>query len=345
VKYNRFGDTGLVVSRLAFGAMTFGDYDFNGFKANVDEAAARDMVARAIDAGINVFDTADMYSEGQSETLLGKALGKRRPDVVLSTKVFFRTDEAVLHAGLSRRHILDAVEASLRRLGTDFIDLLLLHNVDANTPLEETARALEDVQRQGKVRYAGHSNYAAWQSEKLSGIQRRLGFAPTAAAQVYYSLLGRDIEAEIVPQAQAAGLGLMIWGPLAGGFLSGKYTRDSEVDQGRRKTFDFPPIDKQKGFEVIDKLQQIGAAHDATPAEVSLAWVLTKPWVHTLLIGASRISQLESNLKTAGIQLTAEETAALDALTAPPVRYPQWIQFGEAGAQRAIAEGFKPGQG
>ena len=290
--------------------------------------------------------TADMYSDGQSETLLGKALGKRRPDVVLSTKVFFRSGEAVLHAGLSRRHVLDAVDASLRRLGTDFIDLLLLHNVDVNTPLEETARALDDVQRQGKVRYAGHSNYAAWQSEKLSGIQRQLGFAPTAAAQVYYSLLGRDIEAEIVPQAQAAGLGIMIWGPLAGGFLSGKYTRDSEAagGDGRRKTFDFPPIDKEKGFDVIDKLQEIGAAHEATPAEVSLAWVLSRPWVHTLLIGASRISQLESNLKVAEIQLTADEVAALDALTAPPVRYPQWIQFGEAGAQKAIAEGFKPGQ-
>lgn len=345
MRYNRFGNTGLIVSRLAFGAMTFGDYDFNGFKANVDEAAAREMVARALDAGINVFDTADMYSEGQSEVILGKVLGKRRPDVVLSTKCFFRSGEAVLYGGLSRRHVLDAVEASLRRLGTDFIDLLLLHNVDANTSLEETARALEDVQRQGKVRYVGHSNYAAWQSEKLSGIQRQLGFAPAAAAQVYYSLLGRDIEAEIVPQALSAGLGIMIWGPLAGGFLSGKYTRESEADQGRRKTFDFPPIDKEKGFDVVDKLREIGAAHDATPAEIALAWVLAKPWAHTLLIGASRLSQLESNLKVEEIDLTPDEMAALDALTTPPMRYPQWIQFGEAGAQKALAEGFRPGQG
>jgi aryl-alcohol dehydrogenase-like predicted oxidoreductase len=343
MQYNQFGNSGLVVSRMAFGAMTFGDYDFGGFKSNVGESEAREMVARALDAGINFFDTANMYAAGQSEEILGKALGQRRQDVVLVTKCFFRTAPAVVHGGLSRRHILDACEASLRRLGTDYIDLYLLHNYDFITPLEETARALDDLQRSGKVRYVGVSNFFDWQTEKLLGFQRQLGFAPLVASQIYYSLLGRDIEWEFVPHAQASGLGLMIWGPLAGGFLTGKYTREnSGGEEGRRKTFDFPPIDVEQGFEVIESLKAIAERHNATPAQVALAWVLAKPWAHTILIGASRMSQLESNLKAAELALGMAEIQQLDELTATPPPYPKWIQWGEQGAAQAIADGWQP---
>lgn len=343
MQYNQFGKSGLVVSRMAFGAMTFGDYDFRGFKSNVGEGAARDMVARSIDAGINLFDTADMYAAGQSEELLGKALGKRRHDVVIATKGFFRTAPPIVHGGLSRRHILDACEASLRRLGTDYIDLYLLHNYDFLTPLEETARALDDLQRAGKVRYTGECNFFGWQAERLIGIQRQLGFAPIVATQIYYSLLGRDIESEIVPQAQEAGLGTMIWGPLAGGFLTGKYTRDNPGgDGGRRKAFNFPPIDVEKGYTVAEALGETAKRHGATPAQVALAWILAKPWVHTLLIGASRMDQLEDNLKAAEIRLDPAEVRRLDDLTATPPPFPKWIQWGEPVAAEAIAKGWRP---
>ncbi|MDJ0702957.1 MAG: aldo/keto reductase [Leptolyngbyaceae cyanobacterium MO_188.B28] len=343
MQYNQFGDTGLVVSRLAFGAMTFGDQEFGGFKSNVSEAEAREMVACALDAGINFFDTADMYSAGQSEEILGRALGKRRQDVVLATKAFFPTAPAVLHAGLSRRHILDACEASLRRLGTDYVDLFLLHNYDSITPLEETARALDDLQRQGKTRYVGQCNFSAWQSEKLLATQRQLGLAPIIATQVYYSLLGRDIEREIIPQAREAGLGVMVWGPLAGGFLTGKYTRDTPAGgEGRRATFNFPPIDVEQGFEVVDKLTEIGAAHNATPAQAAIAWILSKPFVNTLLVGVSKLSQLESNLEGAKLNLSLDEVQLLDSLTQPSKTYPHWIQWGHPVAARAIKEGWAP---
>lgn len=345
MKYNQFGKTGLVVSRLGFGAMTFGNYDFHGFKSNVGSDVAREMVARALDMGINLFDTADMYAEGQSEEILGRALGRRRQDVVLATKCFFRSAPDVIHAGLSRRHILDACDASLRRLGTDFIDLYLLHNFDFLTPLEETARALDDLQRAGKVRYTGECNYFGWQAEKLIGIQKRLGFAPIVASQVYYSLLGRDIEAEIVPHAEDSGMGVMIWGPLAGGFLSGKYTREDHqrgAGEGRRKTFDFPPVDVEKGFQVVDVLREIADKHGSKPAEIALAWVLTRPWANTVLLGASKMSQLDGNLQAAEIDLDADDVRRLDELTAAPQPFPKWIQWGEPGTAEAIAKGWKP---
>ncbi|MCA9669525.1 MAG: aldo/keto reductase [Myxococcales bacterium] len=343
MRYNQFGRTGLVVSRLAFGAMNFGDFDFNGFKANVDEKLARELVARALDGGVNVFDTADMYSAGQSERILGKVLGARRKDVVLATKCFFRSAPDVLHAGLSRRHVIAAAEASLERLGTDYIDLLLLHNVDPRTPHEETARALDDLQRSGKVRYVGISNFAAWQAERLIGTQRRLRFDAICAHQVYYSLLGRDIEHAVVPQAEQAGLGMMVWGPLAGGFLSGKYTREQPDGGGaRRATFDFPPVDRDIGYDVVDKLNEIAATRDARPAQIAIAWALSRPWVHTLLMGQTKMSQLESNLAAAALELSSDEIAALDTLTATPPPYPHWMHWGDQVTEAAIAEGFTP---
>jgi aryl-alcohol dehydrogenase-like predicted oxidoreductase len=210
------------------------------------------------------------------------------------------------------------------------------------TPLEETARGLDDLQRQGKVRYVGVSNFYAWQAEKLVSIQRQFGFAPIVANQVYYSLLGRDIECEIVPQAKQAGIGIMAWGPLAGGFLTGRYSREQPDGDGRRKTFDFPPVDLEAGYSVVEKLKEIAKAHDASPAQVALAWVLASDIIDTVIIGASKMTQLESNLKAAEIRLSPQEVAALSKLSMPTMPYPYWIQWGEQGTLKALAEGWKP---
>jgi len=238
---------------------------------------------------------------------------------------------------------VSACESSLRRLGVEHIDLLLVHNYDPITPLEETARALDDLQRQGKVRYTGVSNFQSWQVEKLMVLQARLGAAAVVANQVYYSLLGRDIEQDIVLQAQQAGVGLMTWGPLAGGFLAGKYEPDERRGGGRRDSFDFPPVDREVGSAVVARLKEVGQRHDATPAQVALAWTLSRPWISTVLIGASRMSQLESNLRAATLRLAPEELTWLDELTAPPPRYPNWIQQGDDTVQRAIEQGWTPG--
>ncbi len=328
---------------MAFGAMNFGDYDFSGFISNVDEKLAKKMVDKAIEEGINLFDTADMYAAGQSEEILGGVLGDKRKDILISTKAFFRSDSAVIHAGLSRRHIIDSCEASLKRLGTDYIDIFLLHDYDPVTPLEETARALEYLITKGMVRYVGESNLSAWQAEKLIGIQRHLGFSQMVAAQVYYSLLGRDIEHEIVPQAEEAGLGIMAWSPLASGFLTGKYTRDNpDGGGGRRATFDFPPIDKEKGYDVVDKLKEIASGHGRTPQQVAYAWVMSKSFVSTVLVGATSMDQLEDNLKAEQIQLTDIELTTLDEITAPVPPYPKWVHWGDPVVNQAINEGWTP---
>lgn len=343
MKYQQLGQSGLVVSRIGFGAMTFGQHEYRGFRANVGEREAREMVARALDSGINLFDTADVYAGGQSEEILGRALVGHRDDVVICTKAFFRSGTAVMRAGSSRRHLLSACEASLRRLGTDHVDLMLVHNFDPLTPLEETARALDDLQRQGKVRYTGVSNFHGWQVEKLLGIQQRLSTAPVVANQVYFSLLGRDIEHDVLPQASHSGVGLMTWGPLAGGYLAGKYAPTERRGGGRRDTFDFPPVDRDLGDRVVQRLKDLGEHHDASPAQVALAWTLSRPWISTVLVGASRMSQLESNLRAAIIPLTPEEISSLDELTAPSQRYPAWIQGGDDTLRRAIQEGWTPG--
>jgi len=343
MQYAQLGESGLFVSRLALGAMTFGDYNFGGFKSEVDQGLAQRMVDRALDAGINLFDTADMYADGQSEEILGRTLRGRREDAVIVTKCFYRSHPAVMHGGLNRRHVLAACEGSLRRLGTDWIDLYLLHSIDTLTPLEETARALEDLVRSGKVRYVGVSNFDGWQTERLLAIQRALGATRLVANQVYYSLLGRDVEHAVVPQSRSAGVGLMIWGPLAGGFLTGKYTREDPTGGGgRRKEFDFPPLDVEHGYDVVERLKAIAGAHDAAPAQVALAWTLAKPFASTVLVGATREGQLESNLEAVALRLTDEEVAALDEVSAVPPRYPAWIQWGDAVQVKALSEGWEP---
>jgi aryl-alcohol dehydrogenase-like predicted oxidoreductase len=328
MQYTRLGNSGLVVSRLAFGVMTFGhDQGPMGAVWKTGQEEANALVQRSLDAGINFFDTADGYAGGQSEVMLGKALGARRKDVVLSTKIGFRTGTPITQAGSSIRHILNSAEQCLKRLGTDYIDLLSIHRFDAYTPFEESARALENLISRGLVRYIGFSNFTAWQAAQFLGIQNARGYAPFIAAQMYYSLVGRDLEHEVVPFCQDAGIGIVVWSPLASGFLSGRYTRqDPTGGKGRLTQFDILPIDKEKGYNLIDRMRQIASQHKATVAQIALAWLLRKPYVSTILLGASKLSQLEDNLGAANIKLTEQEVTELDALTAPAPLYPNWFQ-------------------
>jgi len=308
--------------------MTFGFGE--GWAASVaktDEQAATAIIHRCLDAGINFFDAADAYAQGQSETILGKALGSRRHDVVISTKVGFRNGDPVTRAGASYGYILSATEGCLRRLKTDYIDLLSIHKPDPFTPAQETARALDNLIQRGLVRYAGYSNLSAWQAAKFIGIQERMGYARFAAAQMYYSLLGRDIEYETVPFALDAGVGIVVWSPLAGGFLTGRYTRqDPTGGKGRLADAPFLPIDHERAWPLIDLMKKMAAAHGGSVAQVALAWLLAKPFVTTVLLGASKMSQLEDNLGADTLLLSPDEVRQLDAATAPPPIYPNWFQ-------------------
>lgn len=328
MQYTTLGNTGLVVSRLALGAMTFGQGPLVGdWKTEIDQDTASRMVHQALDAGVNVFDTADMYTSGQSEIMLGKALKGLRQDVVIATKCGFRSGPGVNAAGLSYDYVLKAIAASLKRLGTDWIDLYIMHIPDPWTPLEETARALEHAVNKGWVRYTALSNFPAWQAQKLIDIQKSYDWKPLCAMQMYYSLLGRDIEAEVLPMIRSNDLGLLTWSPLASGFLTGKYTRENPVPEGsRRATFDFPPVDLETGYRVVDRLKEIAGAHGASVAQAALAWLLAKQEVSCVLVGANSMDQLADNLSAAGLELTADEVAALDELSTPALSYPAWMQ-------------------
>ncbi|HET9130566.1 MAG TPA: aldo/keto reductase, partial [Terriglobia bacterium] len=262
MQYSKLGNTGLIVSRLAFGAMTFG-VGTGPFAAvsKVDETNSATMIGMSLDAGINFFDTANGYSNGQSETMLGKHLGARRKEVVVATKVGFRTSPAFGDSGLSRTHILAACDASLRRLGTDYIDIYIVHREDRFTPIEETILALDALVRAGKVRYLGYSNWSAWKAATALQLQKASGLAQFTSGQMHYALTGRDVEHEVVPFMQHAGLGMTVWSPLAGGFLSGKYTRENLKDpENRLSGFDLLPFDKEMGFKLVDRLREIGKA-------------------------------------------------------------------------------------
>ncbi|MGD1067341.1 MAG: aldo/keto reductase [Vulcanimicrobiaceae bacterium] len=326
MQYTRLGSTGLIVSRLGFGAMTFGSGDGPmGSVWKTDQRAADAIVGHAIDRGVTLFDTADAYASGESEEMLGRALGSHRRRVVLSTKIGFRLGEGMLDAGLSYRRIVDAVAASLRRLNTDWIDLLSLHTVDPFTPLDETLRALEDVVRRGWVRYVGYSNFPAWMAATMVERQRAQGYATMCAAQMYWSLAGRDLEFEHLPFAREAGVGIVVWGPLAGGFLTGRYTRENPTGGGGRLAgFDSIPMDKERAYDLVDRLAAIAATKTCTIAQLALAWLLARPEQPAVLLGASRIEQLDQNLGALDVVLTADEIAALDALTAPALPYPYW---------------------
>lgn len=327
MNYVQLGDTGLYVSRLTMGTMTFAE-DEKGQMAQAigatGQALATRMVDLAIEAGINIFDTANMYSLGESETVLGKALGSRRKDVLIATKVYFPRDTAPNSLGTSRLAIMREVEASLKRLGTDYIDLYQVHRYDETTPLEETMRALDDLVRQGKVRYIGLSNFSAWQIAKAWGISRLYNRERFCSVQAYYSLAGRELEREIIPAALDMGLGILVWSPLAGGFLSGKYRRGSEGD-GRRAIFDFPPVNREKGYDIVDVLSEIAKNRGASVSQIALAWLLHKKGVTSVIIGARREDQLVENLKSVDIALNGDEISKLDSVSSIAPEYPHWM--------------------
>lgn len=328
MQYTTLGHTGLVVSRLAFGAMTFGEGQLvPGVMNQIDQSIANQMIDQALEAGINLFDTADAYTNGQSEIMLGQALGDRRDQAIIATKVGFRTGNALTDTGLSYRHILASAEASLKRLETDYIDLYQIHIPDPLTPPEETVHALDDLVRRGLVRYVGFCNLPAWKAARWLGIQERQGYARFVGAQMYYSLLGRDLEHEIVPFVEETGMGVLVWSPLAGGFLSGKYTRENPTPEGARlNEFKLPPIDVEQGYNVVDLLKQIAQDHRATPAQVAIAWMLTKPFVSSVIIGANKMQHLDDNLGAATLKLSASEIDQLETLTQPQPLYPGWMQ-------------------
>jgi aryl-alcohol dehydrogenase-like predicted oxidoreductase len=330
MKYKTLGDTGLLVSTLCFGTMTFhGGQGFWKAIGNVDQAGADELIKTSIDAGINFFDTADVYSEGESEKSLGqslKNLNVARKDVVLATKVFGRVGPGRNDVGASRGHIMDAVEASLRRLQTDHIDLYQIHGNDAVTPVEETLRALDILVTQGKVRYIGCSNWQAWKIAKALGISEFKNLARFDTLQAYYSIAGRDLEREIVPLLEAEKTGLLVWSPLAGGLLSGKFSRENQKPDGsRRSEFDFPLVDKERAWKILDVIAPIAKAHGCSAARISLAWLLAKPVVTSVIIGAKRLDQLQDNLAAVEIQLTEEEIKQLDEISALPPEYPGWM--------------------
>ncbi|MDA8347278.1 MAG: aldo/keto reductase [Pseudomonadota bacterium] len=335
MRYRTLGHTGLLVSEICLGTMTFGGRGYWTAIGALDQSLADRIVARALDAGVNFIDTADVYSEGLAEEITGKAMrnsGRTRTDLVLATKVFGPTGAGPNDRGASRGHIMDGVKASLKRLGTDYIDLYQIHALDQLTPLEETLRALEDLVRQGHVRYVGVSNWSAWALMKALGIAERHGWVQPVTLQAYYSIAGRDIEREIVPLLTAERLGLMVWSPLAGGLLSGKFTRNGQGPQdARRASFDFPPVNRERLFECIEAMQPIAAAHGVSVARVALAYVLAKPFVTSVIIGAKTLEQLDDNLAAAALTLTPEQLATLDAVSALPAEYPGWmIEFQHA---------------
>lgn len=326
MRYRPLGRTGLFVSELCFGAMTFGG---EGFWKNIGQqgqAEADKLVGRCLDAGINFFDTANVYSYGKSEELLGKALAAKRSEVVLATKVRGRMGPGQNEVGLSRYHIYDSVHASLKRLGTDHIDLLQIHGYDVATPLDETLRALDDLVREGKVRYLGASNLAAWQLMKALGVSDSRHLARFESLQAYYSIAGRDLERELVPLMKDQQVGLMVWSPLAGGLLSGKYRRDSQGPEGsRRAAFDFPPVDRERAYNAIDAMDAVAKETGTTVARVALAWLLHQPHVTTVILGAKTEAQLEDNLAASELRLAPEQLAKLDAVSQLPPEYPGWM--------------------
>ena len=327
MKYTLLGNTGLIVSRLAFGAMTFsaGNKDI-GSVYKVGGKLADELVGRALDAGVNFFDSADAYAKGESETLLGAALKPHRERVVIASKVGFRSGAPLTQSGLSRRHILWSIDQSLERLGTDWIDVYIAHREDPFTPLDETLDALDAVVRAGKVRYLGFSNWSAWSVSAALEIQKARGLAPFTHGQMHYSLLGRDIERDVIPMMRRYGLGLTVWSPLASGFLSGKYTRETlSSPDNRYSGFDILPFDKEQGFKLVEQMRNIAAAHEGTVSQVAIAWLLARAAVSSVLLGATKLDQLEDNLAAADLTLTDAEIARLDAATPLQPVYPNWF--------------------
>jgi aryl-alcohol dehydrogenase-like predicted oxidoreductase len=330
MKYNLLGNTGLKVSELCLGTMTFGGS--GGIWGNIgklDQKAVDDQLKTAIDAGINFIDTANVYSEGVSEQLTGQAIrntGIGRHDLVLATKVRGRVSQGPNGIGLTRKHIMHEVEESLRRLNTDYIDLYQIHGYDELTPLEDTLETLDHLVKSGKVRYIGASNLAAWQLMKALAYSAHNRVARFVSLQAYYTVAGRDLERELVPLMLDQKVGLMVWSPLAGGFLSGKYSRNNQTQEGnRRESFDFPPVNKEKAYDIIDVLQSIASSRNASVAQLALAWLLHQPVVTTVIIGAKKPEQLLDNLKAVDVKFTADELKRIDEVSKLITEYPQWM--------------------
>lgn len=326
------GRTGLAVSALSFGSMTFGADRSDAYRplGETGQAAADRQVAMCIDAGVNLFDTADVYADGTSEEILGRALGARRPRVLLATKLHGRMGDGANDLGQSRHHVIAACEASLRRLGTDWIDLLQVHSIDTRTDPAETLRALDDLVRSGKVRYVGCSNFAAWHLMRALAVSDREHLVRYSALQAHYSLLSREAELELVPLCLDQGLGLLVWSPLSGGFLTGKVRRDGGAPAGSRGAAMPPPgglPDPDRAYAIVDELAAIAERRAVSPAQVALNWLLAKPGVTSLVIGARTDEQLADNLAAAGWRLDPEEVARLDAVSAARLPYPQWHQL------------------
>ncbi|MEO8756309.1 MAG: aldo/keto reductase [Devosia sp.] len=330
MRYKTLGGTGLLVSEICLGTMTFGGRGTTWSNIGaLDQAECDAIVARSLDQGVNFIDTANVYSEGLSEEITGKALvnsGRKRSDYVLATKFNGVTGKGVNDRGSSRGHITTQVKESLKRLGTDYIDLYQVHGQDELTPVDETMRALEDLVAQGHVRYIGVSNWAAWRVAKANTLADERHWARFNTVQSYYSIAGRDLERDIVPMITAEKVGLMAWSPLAGGFLSGKYTRDADGPAGsRRVNFDFPPLNRDRAYNCIEAMRKIGDAKGVSVARIALAWVLERPFVMSVIIGARTVEQLDDNIAATGVTFTAEELKSLDEVSALPDEYPGWM--------------------
>lgn len=328
MKYNTLGNTGLKVSELCLGTMTFGGRGWWTSIGSLPQQEVNNLVKQALDEGINFIDTANVYSEGLSEQMTGKAiqdLGVNRDDLVIATKVRGAMGEGPNDSGLSRKHIIQQAEASLKRLDTDYIDLYQIHGFDPQTPMEETMDALDRLVQDGKVRYIGCSNLAAWQIMKANGIATQNQLHKFVSLQAYYTIAGRDLEREVIPMLQDQNTGLMVWSPLAGGLLSGKYGRNKTTEEGRLKNFDFPPVDKEKAFDIIEEMEKIAKNKKATVAQIALSWLLHQSATTSVIIGANKPAQLQDNLKSVNIALTKEELETLDEVSQLNPEYPGWM--------------------
>lgn len=341
MEYRLLGHSGLKVSVLTFGTMTFGGETFFAKTGSTDVAGASRQLDLCLDAGVNIVDTANVYSQGRSEEILGEAMDGRRHRLLVATKARFAMGSGPNDEGLSRHHLIAECEASLRRLRIDHIDLYQLHEWDGQTPLEETMEALDTLVKSGKVRYVGASNFSGWHLMKAMETARSHGFVPLVSQQIYYSLQARDAEYELVPIALDQGLGIMIWSPLAGGLLSGKYRRGKAAPEGSRHRQDWgePPVhDDDKLYNIIEALVEIAEARSRAPAEVALAWLLGRPGITSLVIGARTEAQLATNLRAAELKLTAEETERLDVVSMQPLLYPYWHQANTAASRLGAAD-------
>ena len=347
MRYHRLGHSGLFVSELCLGTMTFGGSEgMWGQIGQLRQEEADSLLRTALDAGINFIDTANIYADGKSEEILGqslKTLGIARDQVVIATKVYGRMGDGPNALGASRGHILDQAKASLARLQLDHIDLYQIHGFDPATPIVETLEALDTLVRQGHVRYLGVSNWAAWQIVKAVGIAEARRLAPIVSLQAYYTLAGRDLEREVVPMLLSEDIGLMVWSPLAGGFLSGKFDRDGKTAEGRRVTFDFPPVDKDRAYDAIEVMRSLAADKGCTVPQVAVAWLLHQTVVTSVILGAKRVDQLTDTLGAVDVSLTEQDRAALDAVTQLPAEYPGWMLERQGESRRAQIVQERPG--